>query len=282
MARYINDHAGGSQQGWENSWCFQGLVPFPMSEADTSKHNVKFVKLKRSGWPSQAPRDLISDVWNGFGGFLKSPASQLDSLNDLGACVSKKMQDHIPWKTWCSDFITPPKTSSIFFSPRNLNKTKSWIPPQRNPPSRERRALVVALRDISCGEEIYAFYGEGYWRARWAPRFHVQSNLISDSFLFVEIFEDSFLQSFFWALNFLLSFRVIPCTILEWMNALFHMCFSDLISLDEDEAVFPTRKRRTLCATRSSQLTAQLQLSSVDSWIVNLRPSNVPPRNNKA
>lgn len=67
-----------------------------MSEADTSKHNVKFVKLKRSGWPSQAPRDLISDVWNGFGGFLKSPASQLDSLNDLGACVSKKMQDHIP------------------------------------------------------------------------------------------------------------------------------------------------------------------------------------------
>ena len=30
----------------------------------------------------------------------------------------------------------------------------------------ERRALAVALRDISPGEEIYAFYGEGYWRAR--------------------------------------------------------------------------------------------------------------------
>lgn len=190
------------------------------------------------------------------------------------------MQDHIPWKTWCSDFLPPKKIIHFFL--QEILTTKSWIPPQRNPPSRERRALVVALRDISCGEEIYAFYGEGYWRARWAPRFHVQSNLISDSFLFVEIFEDSFLQFFFWALNFLLSFGVIPYTILEWMNALFHMRFSDLISLDEDEAVFPTRKRRTLRATRSSQLTAQLQLSSVDSWIVNLRPSNVPPRNNKA
>ena len=48
---------------------------------------------------------------------------------------------------------------------------------------RERRALAVALRQISCGEEIYAFYGEGYWRARWMPqslsryssRFHMNS-----------------------------------------------------------------------------------------------------------
>merc|ERR1719421_643221 len=30
----------------------------------------------------------------------------------------------------------------------------------------KRRALVVATRDIAAGEEIYAFYGEGYWRAR--------------------------------------------------------------------------------------------------------------------
>eukprot|EP00438_Fugacium_kawagutii_P033196 Skav219810 [mRNA] locus=scaffold147:267754:274989:- [translate_table: standard] len=35
---------------------------------------------------------------------------------------------------------------------------------------RERRALAIALRQISCGEEIYAFYGEGYWRARVTPR----------------------------------------------------------------------------------------------------------------
>lgn len=129
------------------------------------------------------------------------------------------MQDHIPWKTWCSDFLPPKKIIHFFL--QEILTTKSWIPPQRNPPSRERRALVVALRDISCGEEIYAFYGEGYWRARWAPRFHVQSNLISDSFLFVEIFEDSFLQFFFLSFKFsfvirshsLYDFRVNECIV---------------------------------------------------------------------
>ena len=27
-------------------------------------------------------------------------------------------------------------------------------------------ALVLALRDIEAGEELFAFYGEGYWKAR--------------------------------------------------------------------------------------------------------------------
>ena len=27
-------------------------------------------------------------------------------------------------------------------------------------------ALVVALRDIAAGEELFAFYGEGYWKVR--------------------------------------------------------------------------------------------------------------------
>ena len=27
-------------------------------------------------------------------------------------------------------------------------------------------ALVVALRDIEPGEELFAFYGQGYWKAR--------------------------------------------------------------------------------------------------------------------
>ena len=49
MARYINDHAGNLPTGDDKILdAFQGLVPFPMSEADASKHNVKFVKLKRS------------------------------------------------------------------------------------------------------------------------------------------------------------------------------------------------------------------------------------------
>lgn len=30
----------------------------------------------------------------------------------------------------------------------------------------ERKALVTALRDIEAGEEVYASYGEGYWRVR--------------------------------------------------------------------------------------------------------------------
>eukprot|EP00913_Durusdinium_trenchii_P011597 g10891.t1 len=34
---------------------------------------------------------------------------------------------------------------------------------------RERRALAVAMREIVAGEEIHAFYGEGYWRARRGP-----------------------------------------------------------------------------------------------------------------
>lgn len=29
-----------------------------------------------------------------------------------------------------------------------------------------RRVFVQAVRDIDAGEEIYAFYGEGYWRNR--------------------------------------------------------------------------------------------------------------------
>ena len=32
---------------------------------------------------------------------------------------------------------------------------------------RQRRvATLIATRDIRCGEEIYASYGESYWRAR--------------------------------------------------------------------------------------------------------------------
>jgi hypothetical protein len=30
----------------------------------------------------------------------------------------------------------------------------------------QRRALVIALREIEPGDELYAFYGEGYWRKR--------------------------------------------------------------------------------------------------------------------
>ena len=33
----------------------------------------------------------------------------------------------------------------------------------------ERRALVRALRPLVAGEEVFASYGEGYWRARGAP-----------------------------------------------------------------------------------------------------------------
>ena len=45
------------------------------------------------------------------------------------------------------------------FDPRALNARFDKIKP-------ERRARLVATREIRAGEEIYASYGAAYWRAR--------------------------------------------------------------------------------------------------------------------
>ena len=125
MARYINDHAGNLPTGDdENSLMLPRIGSFSDVWGRHFQAQCEVCKAKEvDGWPSQAPRDLMFDVWTVFGGFLESPASQLVSLNDLGACVSKKHAGPYTMKNMVFRFFTPQKNHP-FFSPRNLNNKK--------------------------------------------------------------------------------------------------------------------------------------------------------------
>ena len=56
----------------------------------------------------------------------------------------------------------------FFLSPRYINDHAdcSKINAEFVKDKKNRRANVTALRSIEPGEEIYASYGEGYWRLR--------------------------------------------------------------------------------------------------------------------